>query len=183
MGMVKQRWKQLLRGCLVVGWRSYWTTRPTWCCVLYQDWTRSVVINWSCHCPIISRHHHAIWQRVMCPNCYWIGPSLSLGICQVSIMLFSSHGPFLLCFIIFSLTLHHMLLFLLIFQLISFPWWHFPFVSADLFIPITHLNYLTISPIIHTLFDAFVSNCCSIYGSHVCGVLSQPHFSYLSCIR
>ena len=44
----------------------------------------------------------------MRPNRYWIGPSVSPGICQVSIMLFSSCDLFLLCFIILSLTLYHM---------------------------------------------------------------------------
>ena len=44
----------------------------------------------------------------MCSNHYWIGSSLSLGICQVSITLFSSCDPFLLCFIILSLTICHM---------------------------------------------------------------------------
>ena len=158
-------------------------TRPTWRRILYQDKTSSIVTNWSCHCPIISCHHHAIWWWVMCSNCYWIGPSLFPGIWQVSITLFSSHDPFLLCFIIFSLTLCHMPLFLLIFGLIPFSWWHFPFVSADSFVLMTHFISLMILPIVLTLLPAFVSYCCSIYGSHVCGVLSRPQFSYLSCIR
>ena len=88
----------------------------------------------------------------------------------------------LLCFIIFSLTLCHMSLFLLIIGPIFFPWQCFPFVPAGSFVPMTHFIPSTILPIILTLFDAFVPYCCSIYGSHVCGVLSQPQFSYLSCI-
>ena len=150
--------------------------RPAQCHILYQDKTSSIVTNWSCHCPAISRHHHAIWWWVMRSNRYWIGPSLSLGICQVSIMLFSSHDPFLLCFIILSLTLCHMALFFLIIGLIPFPWQHCPFVSADSFIPMTHFISLTILPIILTLLLAFVLYCCSIYGLHVCGVLSWPQF-------
>ena len=38
------------------------------------------------------------------------------------------------------------------------------------------LHFLTILPIVLTLLLAFVSYCCSIYGSHVCGVLSWPQF-------
>ena len=182
IGMFEERYEQLLEGCLVVGWRSDWTTRPTWCHVLYQDWTSSIVTNWSCHCSTISHHHRTIWWWVMHPNCYWIGPSLSPGISQVSIILFTSHDSFLLCFIIFSLTLCHMPLSLLIIGLISFPQWHSPFDLADSFVLSTHFISFTISPIIHTLLDPFVLYCCSIYGSHVCGVLSQPHFLYLSCI-
>ena len=45
------------------------------------------------------------------------------------------------------------------------------------------LHFLTILPIILTLLLAFVSYCCSIYGSNICGVLSRPQFWYLSCIR
>ena len=104
-------------------------TRPTRHHVLYQDKTNSIVTNWSCHCPTISHHHCTIWWCVMHSNHYWIGPSLSLGICQVSITLFLSHDPFLLCFIIFLLTLCHMPLFLLIIKLIPFPWRCFPLCS------------------------------------------------------
>ena len=119
----------------------------------------------------------------MHPNHYWIGPSLSLGICQVSIAFFTSHDSFLLCFIIFSLTICHMPLSLLITRPILFPCQCFPFVFDDSSILMTHFISLTILPIIHTLLDAFAPYCCSIYGLHICGVLSQPHFSYLSCIR
>ena len=151
-------------------------TRPTRCHILYQSKTSSIVTSWSCH-------HCAIWWWVMRSNCHWIGPSLSLGICQVSITLFSPCNPFLLCFIILSLTLCHMPLSLLIFRLISFPWRHFPFVSADSFVHMTHFISLMILPIVLTLLLAFVLYCCSFYGSHVCGVLSRPQFLYLSCIR
>ena len=177
------RYEQLLSGCLVVGWKSDWMTRPTRHHILYQDKTCSIVTNWSCHHPTILHHHRIIWWCVMHPNCYRIGPSLSPGICQESIMFFTSHDSFLLCFIIFSLTLCHIPLFLFITGPILFPWQHFPFVFHDSFIPMTHFFSSMILPIIHTLLDAFVSYCCSIYGSHVCGVLSQPHFLYLSCIR
>ena len=66
---------------------------------------------------------------------------------------------FLLCFIIFSLTLCHIPLSLLIIRPIPFPWQHFPFVSADSFVLMTHFISLTILPIVHTLFVAFVSDC------------------------
>ena len=183
MGMLKNRHEQLLWGWLIVEWRSDWMTGLTQCHILYQDQTSSIVTNWSCHYPTISHHHHAIRWWVMRSNHYWIGPSLSLGICQVSITLFSSYDLFLLCFIILSLTLCHMPLSLPIFGLIPFPWRHFPFVSADSFVPMTHFISLTILPIVLTLLLAFVLYCCSIYGSHVCGVLPQPQFLYLSCIR
>ena len=129
----------------VIGWQDQHDIM-----VLYQDKTSSIVTNWSCHCLAISRHHHTIWWCVMHPNCYWIGPSLSLGICQVSIMLFSSYDLSLLCFIILSLTLCHMPLSLLIIEQIPFPWQHFPFVLADSFVPLTHFISLTILPIVHT---------------------------------
>ena len=58
--------------------------------------------SWSCHHCAISPHHHAIWWWVMRSNRYWIGPSLSPGICQVSITLFSSCDPF-------SIMLYHLL--------------------------------------------------------------------------
>ena len=167
-------------GWLISCWVEKWLDdRPTQHRILYQDWTSSIVTNWSCHCPIISCHHCTTWWCVLHPNHYWITPSLSLGICQVGIMLFSSHDPFLLCFIIFSLTLCHMPLFLLIIELIPFPWQHSPFVFDRSFVLMTHFISLTILPIIHTLFDAFLSYCYSIYGLHICGVLSWPHFSYL----
>ena len=137
--------------CWVVEWRSDWMTRPTRRRVLYQDKTSSIMTNRSCHNSTMSHHHHTIWWWVVRSNCYWIGPSLSPSICQVSITLFSSYDPFLLCFIILSHTLCHMPLFLLIFGLIPFPWRHFPFVSADPFIPMTHFISLTILPIILTL--------------------------------
>ena len=120
MGMIEERYEQLLDRCLVVGRRSDWTTRPTQHCILYQDKTSSIVTNWSCHCSIISHHHCTIRGCVMHPNRYWIGSSLSPGTCQVSITLFSSYDPFLLCFITLSLTLCHMPLSLLIIRLIPF---------------------------------------------------------------
>ena len=138
MGMFEERSRWLLGSCWVVVRRSDWMTRPTRCCVLYQSKTSSIVTSWSGHHCTISHHHHAIWWWVMRSNCYWISPSLSPGICQVSITLFSSCDPFLLCFIIFSLTLCHMPLSLLIFGLILFPWRHYPFVFADSFILMTH---------------------------------------------
>ena len=94
--------------------------------------------SWSCHHCTISHHHQTIWWWVMRPNRYWVGPSLSPGVCQVSITFFSSCDPFLLCFIILSLTICHMPLSLLIFGLILFPWQHFPFVLADSFVLMTH---------------------------------------------
>ena len=57
----------------------------------------------------------------MHPNRYWIGPFLSLGICQVTITFLSPYDPFLLCFIIPFLTLCHIPLSLLTFKLIPFP--------------------------------------------------------------
>ena len=138
IGMLDEEANGLLGGCWVVERRSDWMTRPTRCCILYQSKTSSIVTSWSCHHCAISHHHHAIWWWVMRSNCYWIGPSLSPGICQVSITLLSPCDPFLLCFIIFSLTLRHMPLLLLILGLISFPWRRFPFVSADSFVPMTH---------------------------------------------
>ena len=63
---------------------------------------------WSCHHPFISGHHYTIGWHILCPNCCWISPSLSLCICQVSITLFTPHDPVLLHFIILSLTLCHM---------------------------------------------------------------------------
>ena len=151
-------------------------TRLTRRRVLYQSKTSSIVTSWSCHHCTTSHHHHAIWWWVMRPNRHWISPSLSPGICQVSITLFSPCDPFLLCFIILSLTLCHMPLSLLIFRLIPFPWRHFPFVLDDSFVPITHFISLTILQIVLTLLLAFVLYCCSIYGTNVCGVLSRPQF-------
>ena len=174
--MVEKRCEWLLAGYWIVGKRSDWKTGLTWWHILYQDKTSSIVTSWSCHCPTISCHHHAIWWYVMHSNCYWISPSLSPGVCQVSITFFSSHDLSLLCFIILSPTLCHMPLSLLITGLLSFPWWHFPFVLADSFVPMTHFISIMILPIVLTLFVAFVSYCCSIYGSHICGVLSWPHF-------
>ena len=94
IGMFEEKSRWLLSSCWVVVRRSDWMTRPTWRCVLYQSKTSSIVTSWSCHHCAISHHHHTIWWWVMCSNCYWIGPSMSPGICQVSIMLFSSHDPF-----------------------------------------------------------------------------------------
>ena len=167
IGMLSREVSGLLGGCWVVERRSDWMTRPTWRCVLYQSKTSSIVTGWSCHYCAISHHHHAIWWWVMRSNCHWIGPSLSPGICQVSVTLFLPCDHFLLCFIILSLTLCHMPLSLLIFELILFPWWHFPFVSADSFVLMTHFISLTILQIVLTLLLAFVLYCCSIYGSHV----------------
>ena len=158
-------------------------TRQTQRRVLYQSKTSSIVTGWSCHHHAIPHHHHTIWWWWMRSNRYWIGPSMSPGICQVSITLFSSCDSVLLCFIILSLTLCYMPLSLLIYSLISFPWQQFPFVSADSFVLMTHFISLTILPIVPTLLLAFVSYCCSIYGLHICGVLPRPQFSYLSCIR
>ena len=138
IGMLDREVNSLLGGCWVVERRSDWTTRPTRRHVLYQSKTSSIVTGWSCHHCATSHHHHAIWWWVMCSNLYWIRPSLSPGICQVSITLFPSCDPFLLCFIILSLTLCHMPLSLLIFGLIPFPWRHFPFVSDDSFVLMTH---------------------------------------------
>ena len=150
------RKKQTVVGLLLVCWvESDWMTRPTRRCILYQSKTSSIVTSWSCHHCAISCHHHVIWW-VMCSNHYWIGPSLSPGICQVSITLFSPCDPFLLCFIILSHTLCHMPLSLLILGLIPFPWQQFLFVSADSFILMTHFISLTILPIVLTLLFAFV---------------------------
>ena len=64
-----------------------------------------------------------------------------------------------------------------------FPMTILSFVCADSFVLMTHFISLTILPIILTLPLAFVSYCCSIYGSHICGFLSWPQFLYFSCIR
>ena len=138
MGMLDEEVNGWLGGYRVVERRSDWMTRLTQCRVLYQSKTSSIVTSWSCHRCATSHHHHAIWWWVMRSNHYWIGPSLSPGICQVSITLFSSCDPLLLCFIILSLTLCHLPLSLLIFRLILFPWQHFSFVSADSFVLMTH---------------------------------------------
>ena len=137
MGMFEERRRQLLC-CWVVVRRSDWMTRPTRCHILYQSKTSSIMTSWSCHHHAISHHHCTIKWWAMRSNHYWIGPSLSPGICQVSITLFPSCDPFLLCFIIFSPTLCHMPLSLLIIGLISFSWQWFPFVLADSFVPMTH---------------------------------------------
>ena len=135
-------WEKEVSGLLSSWWvvvrRSDWMTRLTRRHVLYQRKTSSIVTCGSCHHCAISHHHHVIWWWVMRSNRHWISPSLFPGVCQVSIMLFSSCSHFLLCFIIFSLTICHMPLFLLIFGPISFPWRRFPFVLDDLFIPMTH---------------------------------------------
>ena len=146
MGMVEWRSGRLLSSCWVVVRKSDWMTRLTRCRVLYQSKTSSIMTCWSCHYCATSPHHHTIWWWVMRSNRYWIGPSLSPGICQVSITFFSSHDPFLLCFIIFFLILCHMPLSLLILGLIPFPRWCFPFClcwficSHD---PLHFLNNLT----------------------------------------
>ena len=183
MGMFEKRSRWLLGGCRDVVRKSDWMKRLTRRHILYQGKTSSIVTGWSCHHCAISYHYHAIWWWVIRSDRYWIGPSLSPGVCQVSITLFSSCDPFLLCFIILSLTLCHMPLSLLIFGQILFPWQHFSFVSVDSFVLMTHFISLTILPIVLTLLLTFVSYCCSIYGLHVCGVLSWPQFLYLSCIR
>ena len=126
----------------VIGWQdrhdvtSYTKVRQA------PSWPVGHVITASCHHCVISHHHHAIWWWIMRSNRYWISPSLSLGICQVSITLFSSCDHFLLCFIISSLTLCDMPLSLLILRQIPFPWQRFPFVSADSFVLITHFIFL-----------------------------------------
>ena len=151
-------------------------TGPTQRRILYQRKTSSIVTSWSCHHCDIPHHHHAIWWWVMRPNCHWIGPSLSPGICQVSITLFPSCDPSLLCFIIFFLTICHMPLSLFILRPILFPWRQFPFVLDDSLVLMTHFISLTILPIVLTVLLVFVSYCCSIYGSNVCGALSRPQF-------
>ena len=138
IGMLGEEVNSLLGSWWVVERRSDWMTRPTRHRVLYQSKTSSIMTSWSCHHCTISYHHHAIWWWVMRPNRYWIGPSMSPGIGQVSITFCSPYDPFLLCFIILFLTICHMPLSLLIFGLLSFPWRHFPFVSADSFILTTH---------------------------------------------
>ena len=138
IGMLNREENGWLGSWWVVKRRSDWMTRPTRRRVLYQSKTSSIVTSWSCHHCAIPHHHHAMWWWVMRSNRYWIGPSLSPGICQVGITLFSSCDPFLLCFIILSLTICHMPLFLLIFELIPFPWRYFPFVLDDSFVPMTH---------------------------------------------
>ena len=138
IGMLGKEVSGWLGSWWVVERRSDGMTRPTRRHVLYPSRTSSIVTSWSCHHCATPHHHHAIWWWVMRSNRYWIGPSLSPGVCQVSITLFSSCAPFLLCFIILSLTICHMPLSLLIFGPISFPWRHFPFVLDDSFVPITH---------------------------------------------
>ena len=138
IGMLVERSRWLLGGCWDVVRRSDWMTRPTWHRVLYQSKTSSIMTGWSCHHCATSHHHHAIWWWVKCSNRYWIGPSLSPGICQVSITLFSSCDPLLLCFIILSLTTCHMPLSLLISGPIPFSWRRFPFVPDDSFVLMTH---------------------------------------------
>ena len=138
IGMLGREVNGLLGGWWVVERRSDWMTRPARRRVLYQSKTGFIVTSWSCHRCAIPHHHLAIWWWVMRSNRYWTGPSLSPDIGQVSITFFSSCDPFLLCFIILSLTLCHMPLSLLILGPILFPWRHFPFVLDDSFVPMTH---------------------------------------------
>ena len=138
IGMLGKEVSGLLGSWWVVERRSDRMTRPTRCRVLYQSKTSSIVTSWSCHHHAIPHHYHAIWWWVMRSNRYWIGPLLSPGIHQVGITLFPSCDPFLLCFIILSLTICHMPLFLFILGLILFPWRCFPFVLADSFVLMTH---------------------------------------------
>ena len=151
-------------------------TRPIRRRVLYQSKTSSIMTSWSCHHCAIPHHHHAIWWWVMRPNRYWIGPSLSPGVCQVSITLFLSCGPFSI--MLYHPFSHHMSYAPILTHLRtnSFPmttishcfWW---FIRSH-----DPLKFLMILPIILTLLLAFVPYCCSIYGPNVCGVLSRPQF-------
>ena len=144
-------------------------TRLTWRRVLYQSKTSSIVTSWSCHHCATSRHHHATWWWVMHFNHYWIGPSLSPGICQVSITFFSLMWSFsIMLYHLFSHTmsyapiLTHLWTKSLPMTTLSLcPWW---FIRSH-----DPLHFLTILPNVLTLLLAFVLYCYSINGSHVCG--------------
>ena len=155
----------------VVERRSDWMTRPTRRRVLYQSKTSSIVTSWSCHHGAISRRHHAIWWWVMRFNRYWIGPSLSLGVCQVSITFASSHDSF---YYALSSFLPHNVVCPYVYSS-SDPWFshdplHFwanePIVVSLLFILLkrsklwSRFTSQTPDKLLwpfHTLFDAFVS--------------------------
>ena len=103
-------------------------------------------------------------------------------VCQMSIMFLYHMILFIMLYHPFSHAMSYAPMFIHYWTL-NLPVTHSPFVLADSFILTTHFISLTILQIIHTLLVAFILYCCSIYGSHVCGVLSWPHFLYLSCIR
>src|SRR6202000_397606 len=69
----------------------------------------------------------------MCPNCYWIGPSLSLGICQVSIMLF--YHVILSYYALSSFLSHYVIC-------------PYPYSSLDYFL--SHDNAFPLSLLIHS---------------------------------
>ena len=157
MGMFEERSRQLLGSCWVVGGRSDWMTRLTRHRVLYQSKTSSIMTSWSGHHCAISHHHCTIQWWVMRSNCYWIGPSLTPGICQVSITLFSSCDPF-------SILLYHLLSHTMSYAPILTHLWtnFFPMMTLSLcpwWFICSHnpLHFLTILPIVLTLLLAFVS--------------------------
>ena len=83
--------------------------------------------SWLCHHPFISCHHCTIGWHILCPNCYWVSPSLSLGICQVSIMFFTLHATF---YYALSSSLTHYAPILTHHQTIFLPMMTFPFCSC-----------------------------------------------------
>ena len=97
-------------------------------------------------------------------NCYWIGPSLSPGVSQVSITLLSSYDPFSI--MLYRPFSHHMSYAPILThpRTNSFPMTTISLCFDDSFVLMTHFISLTILPIILTLLLAFVSYCCSIYG-------------------
>ena len=107
----------------------------------------------------------------------WPGPNLASYGFWMSWQLFMDIYSWFLQYTLLNKRIEGTLcpLSLLIFGPISFPWQHFPFVLADLFILMTHFISLMILPIVLTLLLAFVSYCCSIYGSHI---LSGPLLPY-----
>ena len=179
-------------------------TRLTQHHVLYQSKTSSIVTSWSCHHCAISHHHHVLWWWIMRSNRHWIDPSLSPGVCQVSITLFWSCDPF---FIMLYHPFSHDMSYAPVFThhwILDFLMTHFPFVLADSFVLTTHfisnqptnhglaavlfskaVNFMglfyqptptkTIWPLPCSLMPLFLY-CCDIYRSHICGVLSWPHF-------
>ena len=146
----------------------------------------------------------AISLCVLCLICHCTSQVLSPDCLSDEYHILLSHDPPLLCFIILSLTIGHMSLCLLIIGPLIFPWPTLPlFLLIHLFSQPTSfpdqppnccvptfifakavnimepLYQPTPTEIIwsfpHSLMPLFLY-CCVIYGLHVCGVLSQPHF-------
>ena len=154
-------------------------TRPTRHRVLYQSKTSAIVTSWSCHHCAIPRHmmmSNAL--QLLLDRSFLVSRYLS-GKCHALFIMWS-----------FSIMLYHLFSHHMSYApILTHPWTNF-FPMTTFFLCLcwficSHdpLHFLTILPIVLTLLLAFVLYCCSIYGSHICGVLSRPQFLYLSCIR